>query len=87
MRLFFFHIKTNDQLQRDEIGMRCESPEKAYREGYEAIPELAAELLRDGIDPMACELIVEDEAHQRLFTIPFTARLKQQSRPERSARR
>jgi hypothetical protein len=81
MRLFFFHVKIGDQLQHDDIGVRCESEDAAYQDAYASIPELAADLLRDGIDPMECALIIEDAAHQPVFTIPFTARLNGEPLP------
>jgi hypothetical protein len=80
MGRFFFHVKTPDKLQRDQIGVDFESTEEAFLNAHEAIPGLAADLLQEGIDPMACEIIVEDEKQQQLFVLPFSEYLSRNVR-------
>jgi hypothetical protein len=52
--------------------MELGSSEEARAEALRAIPALAADLLREGTDPMACELIIEDRSHDHQMIVRFT---------------
>lgn len=76
MAMFFFHLLTPHGLERDEWGIEIGSVEEARTKAREAIPDLAGELLQDGVDPMRCALIVDD-GRADMLTVPFFALLKQ----------
>ena len=70
--IFFFHLRTADGVERDEVGVGLDSIEAAYLCVCETIPIAAAELLRAHQDPMACAFLIHDEAGRLLMEVPFT---------------
>ena len=59
--MFFFHLRAPGTFERDEEGLQCPDFETAYLEAYRAIPDLTAEFIRQGRDPM-----------DLAFEMPFT---------------
>jgi hypothetical protein len=69
--LFFFHLRTAEGVERDEVGLSLESLDSAYLSACDTIPAAAAELLRARQDPMACAYLIHDEAGRLLIEVPF----------------
>ena len=69
--LFFFHLRTAEGIERDEVGLSLESLDLAYLSVCDTIPAAAAELLRGRQDPMACAYLIHDEAGRLLIEVPF----------------
>lgn len=80
VRKFFLHLKSPDAIDRDDIGLACEDLEHAYLQACEAIPDVAAEILRNRRDPMKYSFLIENEAGERLMTVPFSELV--QEKPE-----
>ena len=72
MRDFYFHLQTPQGLQPAEVAISCEGPEAAFMEACRVIPGIAAEMLRDGYDPMACQFIIRNRQGEEIFTVPFS---------------
>ena len=69
---FFFHLETSRGLHPAKAMIRCEGPEDAFVEACRAIPAVAADMLRDGFDPMACSFIIRNARGEEMFTVPFS---------------
>lgn len=76
LRKFYFHLATPAGIERDDIGLDLAGIEDAQHEARKAIPEIAASLLREGINPMQCSFIVEGEAGRVSTALPFQALVK-----------
>ncbi len=85
MPMFFFHLRAPEGLERDEIGLDCPDFEAAYLEAYGSIPELTADLIRRGRNPMECAFEIEDAEGKLLITLPFMERVQQ--KPNRPSQR
>lgn len=72
MRDFFFHLQTAKGLQPALVTISCEGPEVAFMEACRVIPEIAADMLRNGDDPMACQFIIHNAQGEEMFTVPFS---------------
>ncbi len=72
VRQFYFHLKSPDAIERDDEGVECENIELAYLRVCEAIPDVAAEILRERKDPMRFSFLIANEAGELLMTVPFT---------------
>ena len=86
MRDFFFHLQTPRGLEGSVVPVACEGPEEAFMEACRVIPQVAAEILRAGQDPMKCQFVIrnlKDGKEQRpIFGEGFTG-LKNLLRYER----
>jgi hypothetical protein len=80
MERFFFHLKTPSAMQRDETGIELGSMEEARAEAVNAIPGLAADLLRVGTDPMNCELIIVPQSGKGQAVVRFLDLVKGRQR-------
>jgi hypothetical protein len=83
MPLFFFHLRTPRGLERDPFGLDRPSLEAAYLEACRAIPGVCADLLHEGMAPLACAFLVCDSAGLELLEVPFNERLHDGRRPGR----
>ena len=72
MRDFYFHLQTPGGLQPADIAISCEGPETAFMEACRLIPGVAAVMLREGHDPMACQFIIRNAKGEEMFTVPFS---------------
>ncbi|WP_132254575.1 DUF6894 family protein [Methylobacterium segetis] len=72
MPWFYFHLRTPDGLDRDEIGLELIGIEAAYLDACRAIPMMADELLEKKVDPRCCCFEITDRAGQALLELPFT---------------
>jgi hypothetical protein len=73
MPLFHFHLRTPDGLEEDKIGLSLSGLEDAHREVLQAIPDLMAEMLRNGRNPLHCVFEITDEQGQILMEVAFSA--------------
>ena len=85
MPLFFFHLRKRDCLERDDIGVECADLDVAYLQACETIPDLSADLLREGHDPMACAFEISSGNGMLLMQVPFDERVRRRRRPSPSA--
>jgi hypothetical protein len=71
VRDFYFHLQTPEGLEPADFAVWCEGPEEAFMEACRAIPDIAAEMLRDGIDPMDCRFLIHNAKGDEMFIVPF----------------
>jgi len=71
MKRFFFHLSGPAGIERDEEGIVCDNVEHAYLRACEALPDMAAEMLRARKDPMAHSFLIANSRNQTLMTVPF----------------
>jgi hypothetical protein len=76
MQLFRFHVRSLLGLERDDTGLEFPDLETAYLEAYLTIPEIAADLVREGRNPMLHAFEITDATGQKLIEVPFSERLK-----------
>jgi hypothetical protein len=86
MPLFRFHLRSLAGLERDDTGLELPDLETAYLEACRSIPEVAADLVREGRSPMFHTFEIVDVAGRRLIEVPFSERLKDGRRPRRPRR-
>ncbi|HEY4275193.1 MAG TPA: hypothetical protein VGM68_06900, partial [Rhizomicrobium sp.] len=72
MRDFFFHLQTPGGVEPAQLSIHCEGPEIAFMEACRVIPDIAAQMLRAGDDPMACQLVIHNAVGEEMFTVPFS---------------
>lgn len=81
MALFRFHMRTPSGTEDDDVGLDCTDLEAAYFEACRSIPPIAAELMDEGVDPIACTFLIANAAGETLMEVPFDERLRQSRRP------
>lgn len=84
MPLFFFHLRTPSGTDQDDLGIEFPSLECAYLEAYRAIPDLVAELLREGSDPLIPIFVIADAGGTTLMELPFAEAVRGRPRRPRS---
>jgi len=72
VRDFYFHLQTPDGLEPADFAVWCEGPEDAFAEACRAIPDIAAELEREGRDPMDCQFLIHNGKGDEMFMVPFS---------------
>lgn len=86
MPLFFFHLRTDRGLDRDDVGTPFPDLDTAYLDACRAIPEMLKGLHDGGHDPMRCAFEIADEDGRPLMDVPFAERLTRAiNRPPREA--
>lgn len=89
MPLFYFHLRTPAGLDPDEDGLTMPNIETAYLEACASIPDMAIDLIREGLSPMPYAFVITNEAGEILMEIPFAERLRdprRQIRPNQTTR-
>lgn len=86
-RLYFFHLKTPKQLERDDVGIVCENLEAAYLTVCRTIPDVAGDVLRERQNPMECSYIIADEKGMTMFEVPFFELVASMNKPLPTAHR
>lgn len=87
--LFHFHLRTPNGLDRDEDGLIMPDLETAYLEACASIPDMAIDLIREGLSPMPYAFVITDAVGKTLMDVPFSERLRdpqRQARPNQGAR-
>jgi hypothetical protein len=82
MPFYYFHLRTAEGLDRDEIGLLYANIEAAYLGACKAIPKLLAELVQGGHDPNCCIFEITDAEGRRLIEVPFLERAKRWRPPQ-----
>ncbi|AWN42629.1 DUF6894 family protein [Methylobacterium durans] len=75
MPLFYFHLHALSKLRQDEIGLELDSVEAAYLAAYHSVPGVAAELVREGLDPSQFKYVITNAKDRHLMTLPFSEAL------------
>ena len=70
-RTFFTHLMTSEQVERGIDATVYSSFEAAYLEVVASIPEMAADMLRRGFDPMKCAFLICDGDDRLVETVHF----------------
>ncbi|MDP4026757.1 hypothetical protein Q8W71_29560 [Methylobacterium sp. NEAU 140] len=83
MPLFLFHLRTPDGLDRDDLGVEFESLEAAYLDVCVTIQEMAADYVRQGVNPLPFAFVIADAAEAELMEVPFAERLRDGRAPVR----
>lgn len=78
--LFYIHMHTPDGLEEDDLGIEFPDIECAYLETYRAIPEMVADLIRQGVEPSGHAFIIANAAGAVLMEVPLSEPLR--IRPE-----
>ena len=71
MPLFFFHYRTADGYEVDDVGGEFASLELAFLDAHRGAIDIAAELLRAGKNPMRHCIDVADAEGHVLMDLPF----------------
>ncbi|MCJ2019026.1 hypothetical protein MKK84_16510 [Methylobacterium sp. E-065] len=86
MPLFRFHLRSLAGLESDDEGLQFPDLETAYLEACRAIPGMAIDFVRSGLNPMSYAFEITDAAGRRLIEVPFSERLRDGRRPRRPKR-
>lgn len=70
-RNFFTHLMTSDQVERGIDATVYPTFEAAYLEVVASIPDMAADVLRRGFDPMKCAFLICDGDDRIVETVYF----------------
>ena len=81
MPLYYVHLRSPAGREDDDIGVERDDLEAAYLAVCDAIPDIAAELFRDGLNPMEHAFEITDAGGALLLEVPFDER--QRRRPQR----
>lgn len=73
---FYFHLRTEEIVEVDEIGLECRDVHGAYLEACRAIPDLAAQFLTLGRDPIGFRFEIAAEDGVTLMKVPFDELLR-----------
>jgi hypothetical protein len=75
MPLYYFHLLNGEGHTADEVGQELPDLEAARRHGLKALGQIVAEALGEGAESLRVTLFVDNEAGERLLTLPISARL------------
>lgn len=68
---YYFHVRIDDDLIRDDEGIELESDEHAREEAVRSAGELGREYPRDETGFAAESICVMDEMERELFVVPI----------------
>jgi PAS domain-containing protein len=75
VRRYFFHLKSPDGLEIDEIGLDLAGEDAAYKAALGVMAEIAGELMHEGRSPLECSFWITDDRGERVLEAPFPALL------------
>ncbi|MBB2964453.1 DUF6894 family protein [Methylobacterium sp. R2-1] len=81
MPRFFFHLRTPDGFDQDDVGLDLAGVECAYLEAYAAVPAISADLLREKANPYRHTLEIMDASGNLLMELPFSEVLEERRQP------
>ena len=84
MPLFFFHLRTPEGLEPDQDGLVMADLETAYLQACAAIPDMAAEFMQTGQNPLPYGFVIADAVGETLMEVPFAERMRSSRPPVRS---
>ena len=73
MGRFYFHLRQDDELIRDEEGTDLPDISAARHEAVLAARELLAEAIKDGKSNIPIAFVIADEAGRTVDTLPLAA--------------
>lgn len=76
MPRFFFHLRTDCGRERDWSGLYYPDLDQAYLEACRSIPELAAEFITAGRDPMEFRFEIANAEGVVVMEVPFRELLR-----------
>ncbi|GJE46595.1 DUF6894 family protein [Methylobacterium soli] len=82
---FHFHLQTPDGWEQDEDGLEIVNLETAYLNACRAIPDMAADMIRRGQQPMRFAFEIADAGGLVLMEVPFSEVLDKDRRPRQPA--
>ena len=77
MPLFLVHLRSPTRYERDDIGVEHATLEAAYLDVCDAVPAIAAALMREGRNPLEHTFEIADADGTTLLEVPFTERLRE----------
>lgn len=80
-RSFFIHMMTSEQMERGIDATVYPSFEAAYLEVVASIPDMAADVLRRGFDPMKCAFLICDGDDRLVETVHFRELVRCKTEP------
>ncbi|MCJ2021769.1 hypothetical protein MKK84_30895 [Methylobacterium sp. E-065] len=81
MPWFYFHLRSPEGLNRDDIGLEFPSMEAAYLEACHTVPEMSADIVRKKANPARHAFEITDDSGALLIEVPFTEVLDGRYRP------
>jgi PAS domain S-box-containing protein len=75
MPRYFFHLKSPDGLEIDEIGLNLPNQKVAHTTALGVMAEMAGELMQEGRSPLECSYWITDDRGALLSEVPFPALL------------
>ena len=79
MTRYFFHLRSLNGVERDQVGLLFKDLEHAYLAACDSLPEIAMEILHSGSNPMEFSFDLENARGDALMTVPFTELLRNQN--------
>ena len=79
--MFYFHLRTPEKQERDDIGLELAGIEAAYLEACRTVPEMSADLVRQEKNPVRYAFEITDRAGKLLMEVPFTEVLDRGRKP------
>jgi hypothetical protein len=70
---FYFHLRQDDELIRDEEGIDLPDISAAHHEAVLSARELLAEAIKDGRSNIPIAFVIADEAGRTVGTLPLAA--------------
>lgn len=77
---FYFHLRLDGRVEKDEQGLNCTDVHEAYLAACRAIPELSASLLARGCDPLRLSLDIATRDGVVVMEVPFAEVLRPRAR-------
>lgn len=71
MPIFYFHLRTKDGIEMDDIGIELENAESAYLAACAAIPGISIELVRRKSSPLQYAFQVSNAEGHVYWEVPF----------------
>ena len=73
---FYFHLRTHEGLEADEYGIECGDVHAAYLQACRGIPDVAAQFLAAGRDPIGYRFEIASEDGAVVMEVPFDELLR-----------
>ena len=81
MPWFYFHLRSPEGLDRDQIGLDLPSVEAAYLEACHTVPEMSVDFVRRKVDPTRYAFEITDDGDTLLMEVPFAEVLDRGRKP------
>ncbi len=81
MPRFYFHLRTPNGTEPDEIGLDLDGVEDAYLDAYASIPSMMPDMLRQKASPYQYAFEIMDASGNLLMEVPFAEVLDRARKP------